>query len=250
MPEEMAFKNPVHDSCSSVPENYKPNLFTTAVLQSTDVELSWEQEEAERKECLTSQAAWKNMEDEDFSQYIESESDSESDVESRKRNYRKALLGSESEGETDQEITFTPGAGTPGEDINIEPAYQRGFSGRGVRIAVSDSGVDLFHEDLFLNFLNGEHRNYSSTTPPYLGNPNIERGGSHHGTAVAGLIAAAGNNGIGIKGVAYKSKIAVFKYIGEATRTSQVVDQANGNYLRQPHILPLPGFPSINNFPP
>lgn len=79
---------------------------------------------------------------------------------------------------------------------------QRWSRGTGVRIAVVDTGVDLSHPEL------AEHvrmaRDFVSTggatVPP-----------DHHGTAVAGIIVASVNNGIGIIGVAPAAEILALR---------------------------------------
>ncbi|DAZ97199.1 TPA: hypothetical protein N0F65_003830, partial [Lagenidium giganteum] len=43
VPDDMEFKNPPKESCQSVPETYKPAIFATNVLQTTDVKLTWEE---------------------------------------------------------------------------------------------------------------------------------------------------------------------------------------------------------------
>lgn len=64
-------------------------------------------------------------------------------------------------------------------------------SGRGTRIAVVDSGIDADHPDLAGQLI--VNRNFVS------GQPLVPE---QHGTAVAGIIAAKGNNRLGIVGVA------------------------------------------------
>lgn len=75
-------------------------------------------------------------------------------------------------------------------------------TGKGVRVAVIDTGVDLDHPDLRGRIAK-------------VGN-FVERGGQAftsdiHGTAVAGVIAAATNNQVGIVGVAPQAEIFALK---------------------------------------
>lgn len=70
--------------------------------------------------------------------------------------------------------------------------------GAGVTIAILDSGVDPTHPDLIPNLVPGYNfYDYDTNTADVCG----------HGTAVAGVAAAAGNNAIGVAGVAMRSKI-------------------------------------------
>ncbi|MEX2535978.1 MAG: S8 family serine peptidase [Trueperaceae bacterium] len=74
--------------------------------------------------------------------------------------------------------------------------------GEPVVVAVIDSGFDLGHEDLASRFLPGydfcaDQDCSSADDDPRHGNP-----GNWHGTHVAGVIAAVGGNGLGVRGVA------------------------------------------------
>ena len=69
-------------------------------------------------------------------------------------------------------------------------------TGRGIRIAVVDSGIDSDHPDLAGQLL--VNRNFVSSRRPAW---------EAHGTGVAGIIAAKANNGIGIAGVAPDARI-------------------------------------------
>ncbi|WP_285906976.1 S8 family serine peptidase [Pseudodesulfovibrio pelocollis] len=91
---------------------------------------------------------------------------------------------------------------TGGVDLNVVKAWED-YTGKGIRIAVCDDGVDYNHPDLAPNYLVGEGYNESDGTDGYPAE------GQNHGTAVAGFIAAA-KNGYGIQGVAYDAKIASF----------------------------------------
>lgn len=88
--------------------------------------------------------------------------------------------------------------GTVGIDINVEPAWNLS-SGKDIKIAVIDCGVQLDHPDLQDNLLYGYDAIDNNNNGSHTGNNN-------HGTCCAGIIAAC-DNSIGIKGVAYKSKI-------------------------------------------
>ena len=90
-----------------------------------------------------------------------------------------------------------------GPDVNARAAWPS-QDGASTIIAVVDEGVELNHPDLQLATAGMPHYNF------YAGTSN---GGpispvSAHGTAVAGLAAAAGNNGIGVSGVAPGAHVA------------------------------------------
>jgi hypothetical protein len=122
--------------------------------------------------------------------------------------------------------TFSNTGGTSGFDLNI------GFStatGSGVLVAISDDGVERVHEDLAQNFNLELSKNYNLNTTGWFGDP-LPGMDDVHGTAVAGIIAAASGNGLGSQGVAPNASIAGLKFIGVPVTSSMQVDQANGNY--------------------
>jgi subtilisin family serine protease len=75
-------------------------------------------------------------------------------------------------------------------------------TGRGVKIAVIDTGVDTQHPDL-----QGQIK-YSENMAP---EPNNHDLADIHGTAVAGVISALPDNGIGIAGIAPDAEILAFR---------------------------------------
>ena len=85
-------------------------------------------------------------------------------------------------------------------------AYAAGFTGRGVRVAILDTGVDLTHPDLLPNLDIGMGRNCITTGPP--------QDGHGHGTHVAGIVAAAAD-GMGVVGVAPDARIVPIKVLDD-----------------------------------
>ena len=81
--------------------------------------------------------------------------------------------------------------------VGAEAAWGSG-RGKGVVIAVIDSGVDLKHEDLKGAFVKGRD---------FVDDDNDPSDGFGHGTHVAGIAAARANNDVGIAGVAPEAKI-------------------------------------------
>ncbi len=87
-------------------------------------------------------------------------------------------------------------------DINASAVYDMGITGRGVTVGILEFNDDNFqqdHPDLAANWAQG----ISMETVPFS-----TWDSQTHGTSVAGLIAGVANNGIGIAGVAYDSKLA------------------------------------------
>ncbi|MCA9838552.1 MAG: S8 family serine peptidase [Trueperaceae bacterium] len=91
-------------------------------------------------------------------------------------------------------------------NFGLEQAWDKDFGNNNVVIAVIDSGVDMTHEDLIDKMLPGCDFADDDNNP----NPGLPNGGkSEHGTHVAGIAAATGNNGLGIAGVAYTTNVKI-----------------------------------------
>ncbi len=85
--------------------------------------------------------------------------------------------------------------------LGIPQAHEHTL-GAGVRIALIDTAVDTGHPDL---------RDRIAGSHSFLDKVAAATGGYRHGTAMAGLIAAAANNGVGIVGVAPQAQVEVFE---------------------------------------
>lgn len=122
-------------------------------------------------------------------------------------------------------------SGTPG--IRADQAWNT-TNGAGVVVAVIDTGYTN-HSDLLGNILPGYDFISSKTVSGdgggrdsdahdvgdyYQGKPS-----SWHGTHVAGTVAAIGNNGVGVIGVAYGAKVVPVRALGRGGGyTSDIVD--------------------------
>jgi minor extracellular protease Epr len=97
--------------------------------------------------------------------------------------------------------------------IEAQKAWNLGFTGSGITVAVVDTGVDLNHPDLKDNILTG----YNAITG--IAGSTVTQDNNGHGTHVSGIIAAEAN-GVGIVGVAYQAKVLPVKALtrqGEGT---------------------------------
>ena len=100
--------------------------------------------------------------------------------------------------------------------VNVEAAWAQGVTGEGVNVAVVDDGMYHTHEDLRDNV-------DSSRNHDYTGNGNIYRPLQHHGTHVAGLIAARDND-IGVRGVAPRATVYGYNLLAGETTVFHTVD--------------------------
>ena len=92
--------------------------------------------------------------------------------------------------------------------IGVKSLWSRS-QGEGVHISILDDALQLAHPDLQANILPGLSRNYLATKGQELRNNPlpIDCALDAHGTAVMGIVAGVGDNGIGIKGVAPRAGI-------------------------------------------
>lgn len=131
------------------------------------------------------------------------------------------------------QAVFATEAGTEGVDLNLITTWTDGYSGKDVSILVSDDGIEDSHEDLTDNYLKtGVSKDYTTAFPYLAATAGPKADDDSHGTAVAGLIAAVGQNGIGSKGVAYKASLVSANFLSSSvTQTeAKLIDQADGDY--------------------
>lgn len=101
------------------------------------------------------------------------------------------------------QYTGVPGAitGAPDADIDATEAWDLSQGSPLVTVAVLDTGVDCLHADLLGKCVEETKFSPSQTLTDDIG----------HGTHVAGIIGATGNNGIGVAGVGWTTSIAAIK---------------------------------------
>ncbi len=116
--------------------------------------------------------------------------------------------------------------GDPGEDVNVEPAWDAGFLGTGVVIAIVDNGLEHTHPDLSPHYradLSWDFNDDEADPSPNIGGLCDIGGEDCHGTSVAG-VAAAGDNGIGVVGAAPRAGLAGLRLVAAPTTDEQEAD--------------------------
>src|SRR5712692_10206923 len=124
--------------------------------------------------------------------------------------------------------SFPPTSGTVGDDMNIEPAWDHITDCSSVVVAVVDSGVNYNQEDLAANMWNGGPR-FPNHGNDFVDNDNDPMDLNGHGTHVAGIIGAAGNNAKGTTGVCWNASIMavrVLNAMGSGT-TANIIQGIN-----------------------
>ncbi|MDP9438403.1 MAG: S8 family serine peptidase, partial [Actinomycetota bacterium] len=133
--------------------------------------------------------------------------------------------------------------GTVDADVDAREAWDVTAGNANTVVAVIDTGIDINHTDLknnvwvnedeipgngtddddngYVDDVNGwDFRNEDNTVFDADENP--------HGTHVAGTIAAEGDNGIGVAGVSWRTKVMPLKFIGPETGyTSDAIEALN-----------------------
>ncbi|PGA88676.1 S8 family peptidase [Bacillus toyonensis] len=119
--------------------------------------------------------------------------------------------------------------GSPNIDINVEEAWTKTEGSSNITIGIIDTGIDINHPDLKNNIwknpdeipgdgIDNDNNGYIDDIYgwDFVNNNNsvYDGTGDSHGTHVAGTIAAAKNNTIGVVGVAPQVKVMSLKFLG------------------------------------
>ena len=100
-------------------------------------------------------------------------------------------------------------SGTPHADIDAPEGWDVLTSASNVVVAVIDSGIWYTHEDLAANmWVNPTDGGHGWNALTATNDPNDDNG---HGTLVAGVLGAVGNNGKGVVGVAWQVQMMACK---------------------------------------
>ncbi len=129
--------------------------------------------------------------------------------------------------------------GIAGADIAATQAWNLTQGSMDVIVAVTDTGIDLNHPDLIANRWmnpaevanNGIDDDGNGLVDDIIGwnfadnNNDPNPGSDFHGTHVTGIIGAAGNNGMGVTGVAWHVKLMALKFISGRNGTIEAAIQ-------------------------
>ena len=104
-------------------------------------------------------------------------------------------------------------------DINVESVWAGDITGAGVNVAVVDNTIDYSHADLSSNINSALNHDYGRRSNAY-------RPADHHGTNIAGVIAALDNT-IGVRGVAPEATIYGHNFLADGYAYSTDVNEAD-----------------------
>lgn len=120
--------------------------------------------------------------------------------------------------------------GTPGADISAPKAWGLENSASNIIVAVLDSGIRYTHEDLAPNMWTNPVDGTLGFNG-FTGKDDIDDD-NEHGTLVAGILGAAGNNGVGTVGVCWKVQMMACKCLDHAGNGNDSVVVACLDYAR------------------
>src|ERR1700752_2424310 len=123
-----------------------------------------------------------------------------------------------------------------GSDVNATGAWKTTTGSKSTVIAVIDSGIDFTHPDLVNNqwlnpapSVNGDVHGWD-----YVDDNAEIKDEQGHGTAVAGIIAAEGNNSVGTTGVMWRASLMSLRVLdntgtGDVAKAIEAIDYAVGH---------------------
>ena len=114
---------------------------------------------------------------------------------------------------------YADAGGIAGEDLKLSGAHGLGLTGRGVKVAVVDSGLEIGHPDLAANVVPGSW-NYVNGTDDPTPSPDVTAG--DHGTSVTGIIGMIYGNAVGGMGTAPGVGLNGYNYLQNQTLVNYV----------------------------
>lgn len=114
--------------------------------------------------------------------------------------------------------------------MNLETAWDSMTDCSSTVVAVIDTGVNYTHVDLAENMWDGAASGYPRHGYDFVHDDDdpMPADGDSHGTHVAGVIAAVGNNGVGTSGVCWRARIMALRVMDAAGgRTDTVIRGIN-----------------------
>lgn len=108
-------------------------------------------------------------------------------------------------GQTPAGSTYSPSTGTAGDDMSLESAWNVQTDCSTVVVAVLDTGINYNSTDLAANMWAGNAMHGNNFAPDGAAGDPMDLDG--HGTHVAGIIGAVGNNANGVAGVCWKANL-------------------------------------------
>ena len=112
--------------------------------------------------------------------------------------------------------------GTAHADIDAPDAWDVLTSASNIVVAVLDSGIRATHEDLASNMWVNPTDGGNGYTA-FTGTNNPSDDGTSHGTMVAGVLGAVGNNGKGVCGVAWRVRMMACKCLDSGSGSDSTV---------------------------
>jgi subtilisin family serine protease len=124
--------------------------------------------------------------------------------------------------------------GSPHADIDATNAWQVLTSASNIVVAILDSGIRYTHEDLAANMWTNQLGQCGLNSFAGTLDPNDDNG---HGTLMAGVLGAVGNNGKGVVGVAWQVRMMACKCFSAGGQSSDsaiiaCIDYAQTNGAR------------------
>ena len=113
--------------------------------------------------------------------------------------------------------------GTPGADANVTKAWDTA-KGKGVVIGIVDDGLQHTHPDLKDRYRADLSRDFNDITNGVYDKDPMPDGDDGHGTAIAGIAAATGNNNLGISGVAPEASLAGLRLLAGKVNEKVIAD--------------------------
>jgi thermitase len=121
----------------------------------------------------------------------------------------------------------TNNPGISGDDMSLPLAWDHITDCSSVIVAVLDTGVAYNHEDLAANMWDGSTYGLPFHGVNFQDNNSDPMDDNGHGSHVAGVIGAVGNNGLGVSGVCWKASLMAVKVL-DSTGTGSTATIADG----------------------